>query len=65
MMGMKPIFASAIQPSRRRSPGLDPGVASVKPVISERSPAKAGAQSRKSRRKASESEDEPDLIAAK
>jgi excinuclease ABC subunit A len=40
--------------------------ASVKPVIVERSPAKAGAQSRKSRRKASASDESiPDLIAAK
>jgi excinuclease ABC subunit A len=46
--------------------------ASVKPKVVERSPADSkrsaaqrGAQSRKSRRKASELEDEPDLIAAK
>jgi excinuclease ABC subunit A len=38
--------------------------ASVKPKMVS-SPAKAGAQARKSRRKASELEDEPDLIAAK
>jgi len=38
--------------------------ASVKPVVVERSPAKAGAQARK-RRKAPDFEDEPDLIAAK
>jgi hypothetical protein len=45
------------QPSRRRSPGLDPG---VKPKVVETKPKKPSRS-----RRVTVDEDEPDLIAAK
>ena len=58
MTGMPLLAKRLAEP--KASPGLDPGVASVKPKVVEVAPKRV-----KRARKATVDEDEPDLIAAK